>query len=311
MDFRERIQGILSKSLTACGIEILQVNLGYKCNMGCKHCHIDAGPCRDEVMDRENIGVVLDVLRENEIPVIDITGGAPELNPHFRFLVEEAGKTGAHVIVRTNLTIFFEEGMEDLPEFLGNNMIEVIASLPYYLERDVDRVRGNGTFQKSIRALKKLNSLGYGENRPEEKLNLVYNPAGTFLPPPQKTLEEDYKRELRNRFGISFDSLFTFTNMPVGRFRDFLSRTGSLEHYMEKLSVAFNAHTLDGVMCRHLINVGWNGKLYDCDFNQILGLDIDNNCPAHINDFNYSNLASREITLDNHCYGCTAGQGST
>ena len=311
MDFRERIQGILSKSLTACGIEILQVNLGYKCNMGCKHCHIDAGPCRDEVMDRENIGVVLDVLRENEIPVIDITGGAPELNPHFRFLVEEAGKTGAHVIVRTNLTIFFEEGMEDLPEFLGNNMIEVIASLPYYLERDVDRVRGNGTFQKSIRALKKLNSLGYGENRPEKKLNLVYNPAGTFLPPPQKTLEEDYKRELQNRFGISFDSLFTFTNMPVGRFRDFLSRTGSLEHYMEKLSVAFNAHTLDGVMCRHLINVGWNGKLYDCDFNQILGLDIDNNCPAHINDFNYSNLASREITLDNHCYGCTAGQGST
>lgn len=311
MDFRKRIEGVLSKPLTACGIEILQVNLGYMCNMACKHCHIDAGPRRDEVMHRENIEVVLDVLRENEMPVIDITGGAPELNPHFRFLVEEAAKTDAHVIVRTNLTIFFEEGMEDLPEFLGNNMVEVIASLPYYLESDVDRVRGRGTFQKSIRALKKLNSLGYGENDPHRKLNLVYNPVGTFLPPPQKTLEEDYRRELRNRFGISFDSLFTFTNMPVGRFRDFLSRTGSLERYMEKLSAAFNAQTLDDIMCRHLINVGWDGKLYDCDFNQILGLDVNSNCPGHIEDFNYSKLAARKITLDSHCYGCTAGQGST
>lgn len=311
MDFRERIEGFLSKPLTACGIEILQVNLGYMCNMGCKHCHIDAGPFRNEVMDRENIEAVLDVLRENKVPVIDITGGAPELNPHFRFLVGEAAKTGAHVIVRTNLTIFFEEGMEDLPEFMGNNMVEVIASMPYYLESDVDRVRGRGTFQKSIRALKILNSLGYRENCPEKKLNLVYNPAGTFLPPPQKALEEDYKRVLRNRFDISFDRLFTFANMPVGRFRDFLTRTGGLDQYIEKLSAAFNSHTLDGIMCRHLINVGWDGKLYDCDFNQILGLGVDSDCPMYIKEFNYSKLAHRKITIDNHCYGCTAGQGST
>ncbi len=310
MEFRERILGVLSKPLTARGIEILQVNLGYTCNMTCKHCHIGAGPGRHEAMARENIEAVLDVLRENEITVLDITGGAPELNPHFRFLLQEARKTGAHVIVRTNLTIFFEERMKGLPEFFRDNMVEVIASLPYYLESDVDRIRGKGTFQKSIKALMKLNSLGYGAGT-DRKLNLVYNPAGIFLPPPQKTLEEDYKRELRNRFGISFDKLFTFTNMPVGRFRDFLSRSGSLEKYMEKLSSAFNAQTLDGLMCRHLINVGWDGKLYDCDFNQILGLNVNSNCAGHIMDFDHSKLACREITLDNHCYGCTAGQGST
>lgn len=279
--------------------------------MACRHCHIRAGPDRAEMMDIDTVETVLGVVRENNIGILDITGGAPELNPHFRYLVGEAGKTGCHVIVRSNLTIFFENGFEDLPEFYSESDAEVVASLPHYTDATVDRIRGNGTFQKCIKALRKLNSLGYGNGLAGRKLSLVYNPAGAFLPPQQETFEKEYKGEMNNRFGISFDNLYTFVNMPIGRFRDYLVRSKNLEKYMEKLISTFNTGTLDGLMCRHLISVGWDGVLYDCDFNQILGLTVHRDCPRHIKDFDYPALYRRKITLDDHCYGCTTGQGST
>jgi len=311
MKFKDKVLSIQSKPLISSGIEILQVNLGYKCNMTCKHCHIEGGPSRNQEMDRETIDMVFRILGENDIPTIDITGGAPELNPHFRYLIVEARNRGCHVIARTNLTIFYERGMENLPEFYHENSVEVVASLPYYIENDVDRVRGKGTFQKSIMALKKLNELGYANGSSDRKLNLVYNPPGAFLAPSQKTLEEDYRRELGARFSISFDNLYTFTNMPIGRFRDYLVRSKSLEKYTERLVNTFNPGTLDALMCRFLISVGWDGRLYDCDFNQALGLNLHSDCPQHIKDFHYASLSQREITVGEHCYGCTAGQGSS
>jgi radical SAM/Cys-rich protein len=311
MEFREKVREVAGGPLTACGVEVIQVNLGYRCNMSCLHCHVAAGPGRHETMGVGNVEAVLAALKESRIPTLDITGGAPELNPHFRFLVREAKKAGVHVVVRTNLTIFFEEGMTDLPDFFCDNSLEVIASLPYYLESGVDRVRGKETFQKSIRALQKLNGLGYGNGLKEKRLNLVHNPAGAFLPPSQCTLEEEYRKELRERFGVSFDRLFAFSNMPVGRFRSFLDRTNSLEKYIRNLSSAFNPQTIDGLMCRRLISVGWNGRLYDCDFNQSLELDINGDCPGQIGKFDFDRLAHREIMTADHCYGCTAGQGST
>jgi len=311
MKFKDKVLSIQSKPLISSGIEILQVNLGYKCNMTCKHCHIEGGPSRNQEMDRETVDTILRVIGENDISTIDITGGAPELNPHFRYLVVEARKRGCHVIVRTNLTIFYERGMENLPEFYNENSVDVVASLPYYIENDVDRVRGKGTFQKSIMALKKLNELGYANGSSDRKLNLVYNPPGAFLAPSQKTLEEDYRRELGARFSISFNNLYTFTNMPIGRFRDNLVRSKSLEKYTGRLMNTFNPGTLDALMCRFLISVGWDGGLYDCDFNQALGLNLHSDCPQHIKDFHYAILSQREITVGEHCYGCTAGQGSS
>jgi radical SAM/Cys-rich protein len=311
VEFREKVLEVAGAPLSARGLDVLQVNLGYRCNMSCRHCHVAAGPGREEVMGREQIEVVLSVLLRGRIPVLDITGGAPELNPHFRFLAGEAARAGIHVIVRTNLTIFFEEGMTDLPEFFCDNRMEVIASLPYYLEGGVDRIRGKETFQKSIRAIERLNHLGYGKGLPEKKLNLVYNPPGAFLPPSQCTLEAEYRRELRERCGLSFDRLYTFANMPVGRFREFLERTGSLQSYIGKLSSSFNTGTLDGLMCRSLVSVGWNGMLYDCDFNQAAGLNVGGDCPRQIGQFDYERLAHRTIMTADHCYGCTAGQGST
>lgn len=310
MDFHDKIISSRSYTLPSREIRILQVNLGYRCNMSCKHCHIDAGPHRNEEMSRETIDMVLKVLRENDIKTLDITGGAPELNENFKYLVSEAKNTGCHIIVRTNLTISFENGMQDLPEFYADNSIEVVASFPYYRESDVDRVRGNGTFQKSIKTLETLNQLGYANGSSDKRLNLVYNPPGAFLPPAQTTLEEDYKKAL-STLGISFDKLYTFANMPIGRFRDFLLRTNNLDKYMGTLMNAFNPATLDGLMCRYLVSVGWNGILYDCDFNQILGIGVNKDCPRHIKNFDHQRLAEREIIVGEHCYGCTAGQGST
>lgn len=311
MRFEDKILSVQPEPMTACGIEVLQVNLGYKCNMLCRHCHIGAGPDRKEEMGGETVEAVLEILREGKTGILDITGGAPELNPHFTYLVEEGKKIGSHIIVRTNLTVFFEEGIEDLDVFYGKNSVEVIASLPYYTENEVDRIRGKGTFQKSITAIEKLNRVGYGNGTSGRKLNLVYNPGGNFFAPPQGRLEEDYKRELRKRFGVVFDRLFAFTNMPIGRFKSHLMRTSNLEKYMDKLAAAFNPETLSGLMCRHLINVGWDGRLYDCDFNQILGLAIDSDGPQHIRHYDYAKIARRKITVGDHCYGCTAGQGST
>lgn len=311
MKFREKIKNEQSHPLRASGIKVLQVNLGYRCNMTCKHCHVKAGPQRDEMMDRENIEAVLSALTGNDIKTLDITGGAPELNPNFKYFVKEAIKAGSHVIVRTNLTIFFEDSMEDLPEFYRENKVELIASLPYYLEDNVDRVRGKGSFQKSIKALRILNELGYGRDSAELKVNLVYNPQGAFLSPSQAVLEEEYKKEFSVRYNIFFNKLYTFANMPVGRFRDFLVRTNNLAKYMEKLKSAFNPETLENVMCRRIISVGWDGRLYDCDFNQMTDLCVLEGYPKHIKGFDFSLLSEREIAVDEHCYGCIAGQGST
>jgi radical SAM/Cys-rich protein len=291
-------------------VGILQVNLGYRCNMACKHCHVEASSGRDEMMSGDTVDAVIEVLKNNRIRAVDITGGAPELSPHFRYLVEGARQAGCHVMVRTNLTILLEKDMGHLPGFFRSHSVEIIASLPYYTD-DVDKVRGTGAFQKCIKALRNLNSLGYGSGVPDKRLNLVYNPGGPFLSPSQTALEEDYKKELKSRFGISFDRLYTFTNMPIGRFREFLFRTNGFDRYMDKLVQAFNPATLDGLMCRHLVSVGWDGRLYDCDFNQMLGLTLHAACPQHIKEFDYSRLAGRRITVGNHCYACTAGQGST
>ncbi len=297
--------------LKALETKVLQVNLGYRCNMVCKHCHVSGGPARNELMDRNTAGRVLQALLKNPFETLDLTGGAPELNPSFRWIVEEARKAGRNVITRTNLTIFYEQGMEDLPEFYRDHGVELIASLPYYLEDSVDRVRGSGAYQKSVSALKKLNALGYGREASGLVVSLVYNPPGLFVAPGQCALEAEYKKELGGRFGIEFNRLYTFTNMPIGRFRDFLVRTNNLEKYLQKLADAFNPATLENIMCRHLVNVGWDGKLYDCDFNQVAGLTTVPGAPQHIDEFDYQALAERLIAVGDHCYGCTAGQGSS
>ena len=310
MGFKETIATAGQGTLLARGIEVLQVNMGYKCNMSCGHCHVEAGPGRPEAMDRQTAEEVLKVLGNSGIEVLDITGGAPELNPGFRYLVEEAKKAGRHVIVRSNLTAFFEEGMEYLYEFFAEKAVEITASLPCYLEDNVDLARGPGVFKKCISSLRRLNSLGYGSDT-SKRLNLVFNPQGAALPPPQAGLEEDYKRELKKKYGISFDRLFAFANMPIGRFRGFLERNGLHEIYMEKLACAFNKETLEGLMCRRLISVGWDGRLYDCDFNQMLGLAVSPDCPQHIRGFDIARLSNRKVSVGDHCCGCTAGQGST
>ena len=309
MNFRDRILTVNSGPLYAGGIEILQVNLGYACNMSCKHCHVSAGPAREEMMDLQTIEKVLKALDESGIKLLDITGGAPELNPGFRYLVEQSKHIGCHVIARSNLTIFLEKGMEDLFDFYSLNNVEIIASLPYYNEAGVDKVRGSGAFLKSISALQRLNSLGYGMDT--KRLDLVYNPQGAFLPPSQSALEDEYRKELKRKYDISFHSLYTFANMPIGRFREFLIRSGNFDKYMEELSSAFNPETLSGIMCRRLINVGWDGSLYDCDFNQLIGLRVLDAYPRTLRDFDYRLLSGRQLAVDDHCYGCTAGQGST
>ncbi len=309
--FYNKILSLRPDPLRALDLKILQVNLGYRCNLACKHCHVSAGPGRSEVMGGKTIDAILRAFLDNPFDTLDITGGSPELNPHFRTLVTNAGKAGRHVIVRTNLAIFFEHGMDDLPLFYRDNGVELVASLPYYIEDGVDRVRGSGTFKKSIAALKLLTGLGYGDGARGPSLSLVYNPQGMFLAPAQGTLEAEYKRELRKRFGISFTRLYTFTNMPVGRFKEFLVRTGNLEKYMNTLSCAFNPLALEGIMCRHLLNVGWDGMLYDCDFNQVLGLTVLSDGLHHIDHLDYNALLRRRISVNDHCFGCTAGQGST
>lgn len=313
MKFSERVVDAQNGPLRAAGVKILQVNLGYRCDLTCKHCHIGAGPARTEAMDDRTAGAVLLALSSEGIETLDLTGGAPELNSSFRRLVTGGRAMGRRVIVRTNLTVLFEPGMDGLPAFFAANGVEVIASLPYYIEDTVDRVRGTGAFKKSREALKTLNELGYGQNEGGGgmSLSLVYNPQGAFLPPEQAALEDEYRRELHKRFGIVFDHLYTFTNMPIGRFRDFLSRTNGLDKYMDRLEGAFNPETLQGVMCRHLLSVGWDGALYDCDFNQIIGIPVSEGNPRHINDFDYRALSKRATAVDEHCYACTAGQGST
>lgn len=309
--FKETLRRIDRFPLCARGIDILQVNLGYRCNLACKHCHVQAGPLRTEMMSGENVAAVIHVLENSPIKILDLTGGAPELHPDFRSLVTGARGIGCHVIVRSNLTVFFESGQTDLPSFYSENGVEIVASLPYFRIANVDAVRGNGVFAQCIKALHALNDHGYGDEGGTCKIHLVHNPRGAFLPSPQQSLETQYRKELLENFGVRFNQLYTLANMPLGRFKDFLVSSRGYETYMEKLRQAFNPATLDGVMCRRLVSVGWDGTLADCDFNLVAGLPVKDDSPKHIRNFDYEALSRRKIVLSEHCFGCTAGQGST
>jgi radical SAM/Cys-rich protein len=294
-------------------VDVLQVNMGKYCNQACIHCHVEAGPGRKEMMTRRTVEDVLRFLETTDIPTVDITGGAPELNPHFDYLVQACGKLGRHVMDRCNLTVFFEPGREYLPEFFRQNRVEVICSLPCYTEENVDRQRGDGTFGLSLRGLKLLNELGYGVPQSGLELHLVYNPLSASLPPPQETLEQDYKRILKDKFGIVFNRLYCLANMPITRFQKFLKLCGEYDRYMRLLEGNFNCATLDRVMCRNLLSVGWDGSLYDCDFNQMLDLPVrdDKGRTLKISSLSLDQASSRAITTGNHCYACTAGPGSS
>jgi radical SAM/Cys-rich protein len=299
-------------------VETLQVNLGYTCNQSCLHCHVNAGPNRPEQMDRATVDAVLDVLVAKDIRTLDLTGGAPELNPHFRDLVREARARGVHVIDRCNLTILFEPGQEGLAEFLAEQRVEVVASLPCYSQGNVDRQRGDGVFDKSIRALQMLNALGYGRQA-RLPISLVYNPQGPNLPPAQSTLETDYRRRLAEDFGIVFTRLLVLANMPIARFGSTLVSKGQFREYMAVLRGAHRPENLGHVMCRTLVSVDWQGFLYDCDFNQMLGMPLRegdaqgrlSHGRLHLADWLELDLADNPIIVADHCYGCTAGQGSS
>ncbi len=294
-------------------VETLQVNLGYKCNQSCVHCHVNAGPNRTEMMSRETITDVLALIDVSGVKQLDLTGGAPELNPHFRELVLRARELGVHVIDRCNLTILEEPGQEGLAEFLAAQRVEVIASLPCYLEENVDHQRGKGVFERSLRAMASLNALGYGRGGSGLELNLVYNPQGPTLPPAQAPLEAEYKRVLGERYGVSFNRLFTLANMPIQRFGSTLVSKGQFNAYMALLHRAHRDENLAGVMCRSLVSVDWQGYVYDCDFNQMLELPLrlDGRKRAHVADLIGRDLAGNPVTVRDHCYGCTAGQGSS
>ncbi len=297
--------------LRALGLSTLMVNLGWRCNQACHHCHVNAGPNRTEEMTRETVDLVLRALRRCDIETLDITGGAPEMNPHFRYLAREAIRLGCRVVDRCNLTILVEPGYEDLPEFLAEHGIQITASLPSDIADIADRQRGTGSFDKSIAALKKLNALGYGMADSGLGLNLVHNPSGIDLGGSQDNLEQHYKRELFNRFGIVFDRLFAMNNMPINRFEHYLKREGQWSAYMDRLVGAFNPDTVDGLMCRRTLSVGYDGRLYDCDFNQVIDLPLTSGLPAHLRDLDASLLQSRAINTTGHCFGCTAGAGSS
>jgi len=296
-------------------IDTLQVNLGYRCNQSCLHCHVNAGPNRTEQMDGATVDLVLEVMRARRIGTLDLTGGAPELNEHFRRLVASARALGATVIDRCNLTIIEEPGHEDLADFLCRERVQIVASLPCYSQSNVDRQRGEGVFDKSIRALQRLNALGYGADGSNLTLNLVYNPQGPSLPPPQIQLEQDYKRLLAENFGVRFNQLLTITNQPIARFGSTLISKGQFRDYMALLRSAHRPENLPGVMCRSLVSVDWQGNLHDCDFNQMLGMplraDGRRGATQHLRDLLARDLADNPIAVADHCYACTAGQGSS
>jgi radical SAM/Cys-rich protein len=294
-------------------LDTLQVNLGYKCNQTCLHCHVNAGPNRTEMMDGTTVDQVLQVLPQRQVKTLDLTGGAPELNTHFRRLVMAARRLGVHVIDRCNLTILFEPGHEDLAEFFAIHQVEVVASMPCYSVERVDRQRGEGTFDKSIAALQQLNALGYGREGTGLVLNLVYNPQGVALPPEQTELEADYKRELRQHFGIVFNQLFALANMPIQRFGSTLISKGEFQPYMALLKNAYKPENLPTVMCTSLVSVDWQGYLFDCDFNQMLAIPMQLGQAArpHLGDLLKADPTNSAIRVADHCYGCTAGQGSS
>ena len=297
--------------LEASGIQTLQINLGHLCNLECRHCHVGAGPLSTEIMSRDIMDECLKALSSSDIKVVDLTGGAPEMNPHYWWFIGQCSNLGLHVMTRTNLTILQTPSYADLHEFWAEKKVEVIASLPYYLEDITDRQRGTGVFQKSIDALRKLNSIGYGIDGSGLILNIVYNPGGAFLPPAQASIEKDFHKELSKRNEIQFNRLFTITNMPISRFLAYLIDSGNYERYMEKLISAYNPSSAANVMCKNMISLSWDGGLFDCDFNQMLGLKVNHGAPSHIREFDPVPLSNRQIVTGIHCYGCTAGGGSS
>jgi radical SAM/Cys-rich protein len=312
--FQQKMEALGLYPLKATGVEVFQVNVGKMCNQVCKHCHVDAGPDRKEIMTRETMQQCIEVIRNNPaLKTVDLTGGAPEMNPDFRWFVEEIKKANSsiHIIVRCNLTIIrANKKYYDLPHFFKLHQIEVVSSLPFYTKDRTDRQRGDGVFEDSIKALQMLNEVGYGLEGSPLQLNLVYNPAGAFLPPSQQSLENEFKISLKKDFSIVFNKLFAITNLPISRYLDYLLQSGNYEKYMEKLITAFNPAAAANVMCRNTISIGWDGYLYDCDFNQMLELKVDTTA-KHISQFNSQLLNDRNIILNQHCYGCTAGAGSS
>ena len=310
--FQEKLQQSGLYPFKPTQVEIFQVNIGKMCNQTCRHCHVDAGPDRKEIMTIGTMQQCIDVLKKNpQLKTVDITGGAPEMNPNFRWFIEEIVKLQRHVIVRCNLTIILaNKKYYDLPQFYKHHNVEVVSSLPFYTQDRTDRQRGNGVFDDSIKALQMLNEVGYGKDATGLILNLVYNPSGAFLPPSQMSLEKEYKLALRQKFGIEFNNLYAITNLPISRFLDYLLQTGNYENYMEKLVNAYNPSAAENVMCRNTISIGWDGYLYDCDFNQMLELKL---CGVieHIKDFDLQEMNNRNIIIGQHCYGCTAGAGSS
>ncbi len=310
--FQQKLEESGLYPLTPLEVQVFQVNIGKMCNQICRHCHVDAGPDRKEIMTRDTMRQCLAALENNpDLQVVDITGGAPEMNPDFRWFVQEIVQLGRHVIVRCNLTIIMaNRKYYDLPGFYQRHNIEVVSSLPFYTKDRTDRQRGDGVFESSIQALQMLNGVGYGQEGTGLILNLVYNPAGAFLPSSQLSLEKEYKQSLMKQYGISFNNLFTITNLPISRFLDYLLQSGNYEKYMEKLISAYNPVAAANVMCRNTISIGWDGYLYDCDFNQMLDLKVA--CSSkHIAQFNTETLSNRNIIVGQHCYGCTAGSGSS
>lgn len=309
--FDKRLEQSGLYPLYATGITVFQINVGKLCNQTCRHCHVDAGPDRKESMSRETAELCMMALAKTDIQTVDITGGAPELNPNFRWLVEQSRALGRHVMDRCNLSVLLLPSQADLAQFLADHRVEVVASLPYYRASQTDTQRGEGVFEKSLAGLQLLNRLGYARPDSGLILNLVCNPVGAFLPPKQESIEAQFRRELRGRHGIEFNHLYTITNMPISRFLEFLIQSGNYEGYMERLANAFNPAAAAGVMCRYTLSVGWDGALYDCDFNQMLEVPLNHGSPRHIRDFDEALLHRRQIVTGNHCYGCTAGAGSS
>jgi len=310
--FVDKIKDAGYESLTPGKVEIFQINIGKLCNQTCAHCHVDAGPDRkEENMDRATLEKCLKIITDHKIPTVDITGGAPELNPHFKWFVESCHAKGVKVMNRCNLTVIMANPKyHDLPEFFAANGVHVISSLPYFSKSRTDSQRGDGVFEDSIEALKRLNAVGYGIEGTDLILDLVYNPSGAFLPGEQSTLEAEFKRQLKRKFDIQFNSLFAITNLPISRFLDYLIESENYESYMTELVEAYNPMTLEGLMCRNTLSVSWDGYIYDCDFNQMLDLKVASNS-QHIDDFDLESLQQRKIVLNQHCYGCTAGAGSS
>ncbi len=311
--FKWQLENIGIKKLKPTQLEIFQVNLGKMCNQVCSHCHVDAGPDRKEIMTRETMQLCIDALKSNpSFKIVDMTGGAPEMNPDFRWFVEEISKLKIHMIVRCNLTIITaNKKYNDLPEFFKKHKIEVVSSLPFYSQDRTDKQRGDGVFTSSIKALQMLNEVGYGMPNSNLKLNLVYNPAGAFLPPNQDALEKEFKVNLKKDFDIDFNSLYAITNLPISRYLDYLVLSDNYEDYMMKLVNAFNPNAALNVMCRNTISISWDGFIYDCDFNQMLEMEVSCQDSKHLSEFKSEKLLNRTIKLNNHCYGCTAGAGSS